>query len=132
MQIPKKLFLVLITLVLVIFACDFSTASPQVNPADPFAFNTMVASTSQAMLAQTAAANPPTQAAPSPPTQPAPQPPTSTLTDEAAIKLALLAKFGWNEADMEFSIGQNNGQIAKGSLKNVNEINGAAWFAAKD
>ncbi len=55
-----------------------------------------------------------------------------SATDEAAIKQALLAKVGWPESELEFSISQNTGQIAQGSLKNINEIGGAAWFAGKN
>lgn len=59
-------------------------------------------------------------------------PPTPTLTDEAAIKLALLAKLGWSEPELEFSIGYNDGKIAQGGVKRVGEFSGAAWFAGRD
>jgi len=60
----------------------------------------------------------------------APAPPT--LTDEEAIKQALLAKLGWTAAELDFSIGDNTGTVARGSLKKVGEMSGAAWFAGKD
>lgn len=128
----KRMLLLLVLTVAIIPACDLLANTPQ---ADPNAFNTMVAQTAQAYMTLTAIAQPlpTTQPAPLPgasqenPTQPALPP-----TDEALIKQALLAKLGWNEADMEFSMGENTGQFARGSAKNKNEINGAAWFAAKD
>jgi len=58
--------------------------------------------------------------------------PTPTLTDEAVIKQALLAKLGWSEAELEFTLSQNTGQHAQGSVKNVNETGGAAWFAERN
>jgi|GEM_PF-912572 len=119
-----RLRLTLAALTLAALACEFSTPA-----ADPNAFNTMVALTSSAVLTQVPPPSLPPPPGPSPasPTQPAPP-----LTDEALIKQALLAKMGWNEADLEFSMGENTGQFARGSAKNRNEINGGAWFAAKD
>lgn len=116
-------------LLLAILACDLSAPAPQ---SDPNAFNTLVAQTAQVQfiqMTQTAlAALPPGGQSPDP-TNPAPAP---VMTDEAAIKLALLAKLGWSEAELEFSLSQNTGQMARGSLKRVNEPSGAAWFAGKD
>ena len=122
MRIPQRLYLVLTIFILAILGCSLGTPAPIGNPSDPNASNTHVALTAQAQLTQIAIANPPTQAAPPPP----------TLTDEAAIKAALLAKLGWTEPELEFSMSQNIGQYAQGSLKNINEPSGAAWFAAKD
>lgn len=56
----------------------------------------------------------------------------ASQADETAIKQALLVMMGWPESDMEFSMGENTGQFARGSLKNKNEISGAAWFAARN
>jgi hypothetical protein len=132
----KKQILALLVPVLVFaLACTLTSPAPQ---ADPNAFNTMVALTSSAVLTQTAAAQPPAQVPPPslpPPAGPSPAAPPSavpTLTDEQAIKQALLAKLGWPEAEMEFSLSQNTGQFAQGSVKRVNEMQGAAWFAGKD
>jgi len=57
---------------------------------------------------------------------------TASSNDETAIKQALLAEMGWSESELEFSISQNTGQYAQGSLKKVGELSGAAWFAAKN
>ncbi len=62
----------------------------------------------------------------------APASTSPTLTDEQAIKQALLVKLGWTESEMEFSLSQNDGKIARGGVKKVNEMQGAAWFAGKD
>ena len=69
-----------------------------------------------------------------PPTVP-PPPATQippTLTDEEAIRQALLTKLGWTAAELEFSVGENTGIAANGTVKKVNDMTGAAWFAGKD
>jgi hypothetical protein len=81
-------------------------------------------------LTQIAAGAPTTLAQEPSPAGPTALPPA--LTDEAAIKQALLAKLGWAEAEMEFSLSQNTGQVARGGVKKTNEMQGAAWFAGKD
>lgn len=133
MRVSKRLPILLAAIALAILACSFAAPSPQ---SDPNAFNTMVALTSHAAGMQTTAAlPPPATAAPPPPPAPGPASPTPTLptlTDEALIKQALLARLGWTEAEMEFSLSQNTGQIARGGVKKVNEMQGAAWFAGKD
>lgn len=125
----KHLTLSLATITLIILACDVVALAPQTNPTSAQTFNTLVAQTAQAQLFQlTLAAQPTAQ----PFISPMPIPPTATPSDEALIKQALLAKLGWNEAEMEFSLSRNTGQIAQGSLKKVSEPSGAAWFAGKD
>ncbi len=106
--------------------------TPPPAQADPNAFNTLVAQTAQAQLTQVADGAPPTLAQGPSPAGPTALPPTPPLTDEAAIKQALLAKLGWTEAEMEFSLSHNDGKIARGSVKKTNEMQGAAWFAGKD
>jgi hypothetical protein len=124
-----QLFTASLFLILAVLACDLGTPAPGSNPE---AFNTMVAQTAQVQfiqMTQTALAAPPSAGQPPAPSDPAPAP---VMTDEEAIKQALLAKLGWSEAELEFSLSQNTGQIARGSLKKVNEPSGAAWFAGKD
>lgn len=129
----RPLRLLLALLALAALACELFP--PSAPAADPNTFNTMVALTAQVAGMQTAAAAPlPATTAPPPP-GPSAVPPTQAapaLTDEQAIKQALLAKLGWPEAEMEFSLSQNTGQFAQGSLKRTTEQGGAAWFAAKD
>ncbi len=103
-----------IAFLLLASACTMPSASPM----DEDAFNTLVAQTAQAQLTQVAAGAPPAGPAAS--------------TDEAAIRQALLAKLGWNDAELEFSTAANDGRIAYGSLKRAGEMQGAAWFAGKD
>lgn len=127
-----KFFLLLTMLLVAALACKIDMSTPQ---ADQAAINTAVALTAQAQFMQMTLQAPATSPLPSaqPPTTAPPTvaAPTPTPTDEALIKQALLAKLGWNEADMEFSLSQNTGQHAQGAVKNVNEQGGAAWFAAK-
>ncbi|MDI6770348.1 MAG: hypothetical protein QMD04_11840 [Anaerolineales bacterium] len=133
MKRRKTTRLMLAVLALAALACEFS--APTAPVADPNAFNTMVALTAQVAQIQTQAALPPPATNIPPPAGPSPVAPPSavpTLTDEQAIKQALLAKLGWTEAELEFSLSQNTGQFAQGSLKRTTEQGGAAWFAAKD
>lgn len=126
MKIRNSHLFVLSTTFVLTLACNLSATSPQ---GDQAAFNTAVAQTAQVQIAQMtlqAQASPPTQI---PPTIAQPTPP---LTDEAVIKQALLAKLGWSEAELEFALSQNSGQHAQGSVKNVNETGGAAWFAERN
>ncbi|GAB4503635.1 MAG: hypothetical protein Fur0043_06270 [Anaerolineales bacterium] len=129
---PAKTHLIAASLVvfMLILACGLPAASTPA--ADPNAFNTMVAQIAQAAMTQTAAARPPTNVPPPPGPGPASPTPTVPLTDETLIKQSLLAKLGWTESEMEFNLGQNTGQIARGSVKKANEMQGAAWFAGKD
>ncbi len=110
---------VLIILLAFTLACGL-VGNPPAPQADPNIVGTSVALTTDAMQAQSA-----------PPTQP-PPPAVPTLTDEEAIKQALLAKLGWTAAEMDFSMGTNTGTVATGGVKKVNEMSGAAWFAGKD
>lgn len=116
------LTLIIALLLLSTFACSiFDTPpAPEINT-DKIA--TSVALTTEAML---------TQSAP-PPTSPPPPPPAApTLTDEEAIRQALLVKLGWTAAEMDFSMGENTGIFARGGVKKVGEMSGAGWFAGKD
>ncbi len=114
------LTLIIALLLLFTFACSIFDvpATPSVNT-DKIA--TSVALTTEAML---------TQSAP-PPTSP-PPPAAPTLTDEEAIRQALLVKLGWTAAELDFSMGTNTGTVANGSVKKVGEMSGAGWFAGKD
>lgn len=120
----KKTLALVLTLILLTLACSFFE-TPVAPEIDPNRIGTMVALTTEAIL---------TQSVPEVPPPTAPPPPTAipTLTDEEAIKQALLAKLGWTAAEMEFSIGPNTGSLAQGTVKKVNEMSGAAWFAGKD
>ena len=117
---PKNFLFVFAITIALTLACNLSGISSQ---GDQVAFNTAVALTAQAQMTMQAPPthNPPTVAQPTP-----------TLTDEAAIKQALLTKLGWSEAELEFTLSQNTGQHAQGSLKNINETGGAAWFAERN
>ena len=65
-----------------------------------------------------------------PPEEPPPSDPAQN--DEQAIKQTLLANLGWNESELDFAMGENNGSVAQGGLKKIGEMSGAAWFAGKD
>jgi len=54
------------------------------------------------------------------------------MSDEEAIKQALLAYLGWNESELEFTMGENRGDVANGGVKKVGDMSGAGWFAGKD
>ncbi len=56
---------------------------------------------------------------------------TNNKSDEELIKQALLDKTGINPADFMFDIADNNGTIARGTVKDKNDIGGAGWFAHK-
>ncbi|GEM_PF-2227980 len=56
---------------------------------------------------------------------------TPTKSDRDLIKQALLDKTGINPADFMFDIADNNGTIARGTVKDKNDIGGAGWFAHK-
>ncbi|MBT3337024.1 MAG: hypothetical protein HN855_17120 [Anaerolineae bacterium] len=116
----KRLYLttVLALLLLFTFACSIFDAPPT-PAANTDKIATSVALTTEAMQPQSA-----------PPTQP--PPPAPTLTDEEAIKQALLVKLGWTAAELDFSMGDNTGTLARGGVKKVGEMQGAAWFAGKD
>ncbi len=115
----KKTFPLLLALLITMLACSvFETASSPDPDIDQIA--TAVALTTEAMQPQ-----------PVPPTQP-PSTTVPTLTDEEAIKQALLAKLGWTAAELDFSMGENTDSLARGGVKKVGEMSGAAWFAGKD
>ena len=117
----KKTFPVVLVLILFASACTPANTSPPQTDSDTI--GTMVALTTQPILTQSAQATQP----PAPATQILP-----TLTDEEAITQALLARLGWEASELDYSIGENTGTVARGSLKKVSEMNGAAWFASKD
>ena len=54
------------------------------------------------------------------------------FSDEFLIKQALLEVTEIPEDKLEFSIAYNNGQIARGTVKNKDDQGGAGWFAAKN
>lgn len=56
---------------------------------------------------------------------------TPTLSDEEALRLALLAYLGWQENELIFSIGQIQNNLARGGVKRAGEEHGAGWFAGK-
>lgn len=113
-------------ILMIVLACTL--AGPE-NKADPNAFNTMVALTLQAQMAQPATLPPPPTINQAPSVLPTIPP---QQTDENAIKEALLIKLGWSETELELSLTQNDGRIARGSVKRTTEMQGAAWFAGKD
>lgn len=60
------------------------------------------------------------------------QPPhKKVLSDKEAIKQSLLQVSEIPENKLEFEIADNNGQIARGTVKNKDDQGGAGWFAAK-
>ncbi len=119
----KKILLIILALLLFTLACSLA-GTPPAPEVEPNTLGTMVALTTQPILTQSV---PAAQTPPEPSLAPPP-----TLTDEEAIRLALLAKLGWDASELDFSIGDNSGVIARGSLKKVGEMQGAAWFAGKD
>ena len=54
------------------------------------------------------------------------------VSDEVLIKQALLQVSNIPENKLEFEIADNNGQIARGTIKNKDDQGGAGWFAAKN
>ena len=57
--------------------------------------------------------------------------PTPTISDSVLLKAAVLAKSGIPANKFEFSIGKNLGTMASGSVRNTDDMGGAAWFAGK-
>ena len=57
--------------------------------------------------------------------------PTPTIADKDALYAAVLKKSGIPKAKFEFSVGTISGNLAKGSVRNSDDISGAAWFAGK-
>ena len=116
----KKTFPLILVLVFAL-ACSLTNA-PAIPEVDTDTLGTMVALTTQPIL---------TQAADAAPTS---VPPSAipTLTDEELIRQALLARTGWTDAELDFSMGDNTGTLARGTLKKVGEMQGAAWFAGKN
>ena len=56
---------------------------------------------------------------------------TSPSEDPAGLRAAVLAKSGIEESNFEYSASYNDGVIARGSVKDKNDVGGAGWFAAK-
>ena len=54
-----------------------------------------------------------------------------TKSDRDLLRQALLDKTGINPSDFMFDIADNNGTIARGTVKDKNDISGAGWFAHK-
>jgi hypothetical protein len=121
MKFKISIIIPVLCLILAAMACDLVIPTPQ---GDSNAFNTMVAQTASVLLTQAAPVNPQTQ--------PLPTQPVQAVSDETAIKQALLAKLGWSETELDFKLSQNTGQVANGTVTKVNEPSGAAWFAGKD
>ena len=57
--------------------------------------------------------------------------PTQAPSDYDLIESALLTELNTNSDDIEFSISENDGSIARGTVRDIGGISGAAWFAAK-
>ncbi len=55
----------------------------------------------------------------------------ATPDDTTALRNALAAFLAWPPSQIDFSIGENDGQFARGGIKRVGDQFGAAWFAAK-
>ena len=120
-----KKVLVLLSVLLLTAACNTGNV-PSVPEIDMDALGTMVVLTTEAALTEAA---PIITQIPPLPNNPTPVP---TLTDEELIRQALLAKLGWADNELEFSVDENTGTVARGSLNFVGEMQGAAWFAGKD
>ncbi|MBI3161897.1 MAG: hypothetical protein HYZ23_05280 [Chloroflexi bacterium] len=122
-----------------ILACAFTMTTPQ---ADPNAFNTVVAQTlmaqtSDPFIFQTTVAQTANAAAPLPfggntAVPPTIILPTQSVSDEQAIKQALLAQLGWSESQLQFTLSASDGRVAYGSVVQAGAMEGAAWYAAKD
>ncbi|MFZ6022190.1 MAG: hypothetical protein ACOYT9_01830 [Patescibacteria group bacterium] len=56
---------------------------------------------------------------------------TPTISVEDLLRTLVLEKSGIPEEKFEFSVGTLEENIAKGSVKNSDDIGGAAWFAGK-
>ncbi len=125
-----KKILILISVFLFTLACSLSD-TPPVPEIDTDALGTMVVLTTEAALTEAAPLATLIPSLPSTPTAP-PTPTTPALSDEELIRQALLAKLGWEEDELEFSIGDNTGSLARGALNFVGEMQGAAWFAGKN
>lgn len=100
-----SVFIGLVVLLALTIACVVSSPA---QPDDQAAFNTAVALTTQAQFIQMTMQAQASQPAPTAvqPTliQPTVAQPAPTLSDEDLIRQALLAKLGWNPADMQFSL----------------------------
>lgn len=123
----KKTLPLILILILLTLACNLANNSPAPETGSDV-IGTMVSLTTQAILTQPAPATQPLIVSTSTP----PTPISLALTDEEAIKQALLAKLGWTAAEMDFSMSENTGTIARGGVKKIGEMQGAAWFAGKD
>lgn len=67
---------------------------------------------------------------PTPETQPTPTG-TATKTDEEMIKASLVKKHGWNPDDIVVTVSKNDGQFARGSVKEKSSEVGGGMFLAK-
>jgi hypothetical protein len=54
-----------------------------------------------------------------------------TVDDAALLRAEVLAASGIPQEKFQYSVSVNNGTIARGSVKNSDDTNGAAWFAGK-
>ena len=54
------------------------------------------------------------------------------MSDEEAIKQALLDELGWSEAELQFDIAKMDDRFAEGGVSRGGELGGAMWLAAKD
>lgn len=92
----------------------------ELSPTVKEAVTQPIEATSPTRLPPTATATPPAGGSPTP-----------AISDEEVIKQGLIEKTGISEEDLEYSISYNDGQVARGSVRNKNEMGGAAWFAGK-
>lgn len=59
-------------------------------------------------------------------------PPEEPVSAEEMIREALIAKTGIPEGELSYSIAENTGWIARGTVRREGEMGGAGFFAAKD
>jgi len=57
--------------------------------------------------------------------------PTQAPTDHDLIESALIDETEIDPDSLEFDISENDGSVARGSVRDINSIGGAMWFAAK-
>lgn len=56
---------------------------------------------------------------------------TPLIDDSVLLRAAVLTKSGIPAAKFEFSLGEIQGNVARGSVRNSDDMGGAAWFAGK-
>jgi len=71
-----------------------------------------------------------TESLPSPTSAPSTSP-TPTIDDNTLIKNTLAQKHGWNPEDIIVTISKNDGNFARGSIKEKSEVSGGMFLAAK-